>query len=1206
MAINVSNPTSASGRKTIAEILEGKFYFRRQDLTYLRTLASSGRTPLSALVAGPSEIKKSLLTLRDALIRERLPHKQVKEEVYPLAEHPDKVVPLCNLMLNDERLRPQINAHGNAVSLTRTFGSSAGRAPNLEIEALLTVFPSDEVERALMAKVHTGGTLEGFKKRLALLSSSSCRSVNDVLGASPLSRNKVLERLLPVDTSLLPDWERGDDLLELIKDTKLTAQSSTGAPLWGKKGECLEQMAYLTELFFTHMRAGTLDTLLKEQPEMFVIEVKNKIDRYDVDKLNDKTRPYVNPPAYLTIPFSWLCQHFCHALYKVGGDRPTANAYGWSAAQGGITNLVEDVKRREKAGERGWCYAYGDDGDVYMKVHGTLYRVSPDIKQMDSCVDFDTIRATLEYIKHCYGSAWGESPIWTAYLDVLLSVMEKPRLLVSGTKLYTKPADGLLSGIVGTTLFDTVKAAACYTDLLERHAQNPSDLMDEAYVARFMLARYGLVLKPGTWTPVPVQLDPEPAQWTEDGFLSDPEEALYGPGKFLGVNYVRAQGPKGPEWLPWLPEEDWLSCLLSPRSMLDQKMSITSYQRLMFDRIRGYLTTGAVFSRRVKLALDYWCDQLPGEVILMQPQGTTPPEGILLGEDSDFTYPVPEFYPTREWVFDIYSQPGNKYDRPAQPLFTEEVIAQVSEVRKLKRKIKLDFSAEKGEVVVSDYVPKTEPLDVTIGLAMVKVPPTPKLETSWKGPTPKRVAEAPQSVPIPGVPIDMAYTQTETEARKAFAKAPPVPVFAQNRAVAPVSLLSEHEGKVPVVCRTTMGGTPLVHPPTMGGVVGPRLELNATLKDEFLACRLTKFVNIPPKMQPASAAHTILNKNLYHPEWTFQSIHEGGRTYVRGLLKVIPREDRIRDKVSHTHLARDQGKVVQSWEGANGVQIRESFYIWICAHNRSLGNKALETVQSKDWSLAADAQKVPLSAYVHDPRPPPLPELDLPECPATVPYENAGGVVQMIASAVLAEAPQAHPEDIIPPPPEFSDSGNESSYLVSTDDEEYENAVLHNGEYAAIAELEKVFAAVASWSKGVPLNPPLNIERPDLENLKALLSKYRKKVEKHAPKEKESESEEPPELPPRGQRAEAPPRPERQAGSGDESHRRSASRNRRRRLRAKQSRAQRAGNRPADVEGDREGDQGNRGPSRDQPRNPPSVKSAVPLLSANPVSPASL
>lgn len=75
---------------------------------------------------------------------------------------------------------------------------------------------------------------------------------------------------------------------------------------------------------------GEEGKLRAEQPELFLCEVKNKLDRYEPEKLGDKTRPYVAYPFHFQALFSVLSQNFTESL-KIFYDGGT-NAYGFSWA----------------------------------------------------------------------------------------------------------------------------------------------------------------------------------------------------------------------------------------------------------------------------------------------------------------------------------------------------------------------------------------------------------------------------------------------------------------------------------------------------------------------------------------------------------------------------------------------------------------------------------------------------------------------------------------------------------------------------------------------------------------------------------------------------------------------------------------------------------------------------------------------------------
>lgn len=1027
MAIAVSNPTAATGRTTAGEVLKGRYHYLRQDLTFLKELASvpENRVALSALPAPDSRVKRALLEERSSLIRDRLPHMAVTDETYPLPKHPDGSVPITTLRVDGVPIRPEgAKRKGNAVFLQRTFGSRKPQDLGDELDALLATMDPATVREALMSRVFTSGTLEGFKARLALISSDKCQSIKKVLGTTHRQQMRHLDRLLPVDVNKLPNWNGGDgDLMELLKTVTITKHASAGAPYWKKKGDCMEAIFHTVEYICMAMKEGNVTKVLQENPELFVIECKNKPDRYEVDKLDSKTRPIFNPPAHFGMLASFLMQGMSDAMHKVGGDVPTCNAYGWSAAKGGITRLVEDVKRRKKAGERGWCYVYSDDGDLYINTGGKLWRVSPDIKQMDSCVDYDTVEITWDYVRHCYQTKHGESPFWNMVIEMLKSYFKHPRIMISGTQLYTKNPDGLLSGSVGTTLYGTVKSAACYTDMLEAHVQNPAQLLNATYVSRYMKEHYGLTLKEGTWAPELVNLDPVPAYLDPQGVLHNAEDALYGDGKFLGTQYVYVATEKGKDWMPWTSDKDWASCILTPRAELDQA-STTARQRLQFDRLRGYLTTGAVFSPAIYEACKYWVDRIPGEVILMQPQGTMPPEGILLGDEGqDFEYPTPEFMPDPFWVYDIYATPGHTFDRPHTQIFRPNVLSQLSEMRQEKRKVRLLFNKAEQKVEAVPFAPNA-PLTIGVEMDVVKEEPQKIAESHWKGPPPVRAEERPSAIPIPGYPLDLAMEQTERQAALAALHIPPPPDFAPMKEHEVITLYEARHmvdgppAPVPVTWRTGERSSDLVHYPTPGGMVQMK-PMHADLLADYMDPYIAKFVAIPPDMSPNSAFNKIMAGNKITGKFKFSQRPIKGRSTqrIRGEYMVCRFVHVVEEGVSKTVTSDPQ--LVQVWEGDSRRDVKDSLQAYVLNKNKVLGSRALEKEQSKDWALGATASKVPFSAVAGDKRPAPPPVLAKPHCPTTIPVEDMAGNVTM--SGVLP----AGPDDVdlsvvLPPPPEFA------------------------------------------------------------------------------------------------------------------------------------------------------------------------------------------
>lgn len=250
-------------------------------------------------------------------------------------------VPVCSL--TDENGRPlhppTVNQVDMKVSVLRVF-----RAPNKPKEtlALLARVPEVDTEGLVDASnslEYSYGTRQGFEKRLKELTSRKCVGV----GKGAMKRLKVL---LPVCTDELVDWNKPIEEL-LLEHMEVTRSSSAGAPTWAKKGMALEKVMHeIMPLVIGNVSKEGLAQMRAELPELFLCEVKNKLDRYERAKLDDKTRPYIAQPLHFSLLFSFLSQNFtkCLKLCLDGGH----NAYGLAYTKGRLTDLYEN--RLKKVG----------------------------------------------------------------------------------------------------------------------------------------------------------------------------------------------------------------------------------------------------------------------------------------------------------------------------------------------------------------------------------------------------------------------------------------------------------------------------------------------------------------------------------------------------------------------------------------------------------------------------------------------------------------------------------------------------------------------------------------------------------------------------------------------------------------------------------------------------------------------------------------
>lgn len=194
----------------------------------------------------------------------------------------------------------------------------------------------------------------------------------------------LLDKYMPRGSN--PNWPGVHTGLDeaLLEGIKITSNSSAGAPYWRNKGDCLDDIIYVgLPIVVDAIKNNTLGKLWKENPEMFLVEVKNKLDRYNISELEKKTRPYVCVPAHWSFLFSMLAQGFQATLETFENSPGSCNAYGFSSADGGLDRMVDWMRSADK---RGKVCCYGDDACIVVRKGKVVYRVDPDFKQMDGSI----------------------------------------------------------------------------------------------------------------------------------------------------------------------------------------------------------------------------------------------------------------------------------------------------------------------------------------------------------------------------------------------------------------------------------------------------------------------------------------------------------------------------------------------------------------------------------------------------------------------------------------------------------------------------------------------------------------------------------------------------------------------------------------------------------------------------------------------------
>ncbi|UHK03047.1 MAG: RNA-dependent RNA polymerase [Guiyang cletus punctiger permutotetra-like virus 1] len=645
--MDASNPVQDSTRMPISKIRDRANKFLRQDLATLAQVAQSEpRIKLPTLPVKPdpdADVKGVVQAIR---VYKETRHKEIIGEKpdYKALEtvlDPKDPMPVCSIMVDGVSVHPaaQNNKQGK-VHVNLTFG---GVGLDTELAAIMTRYLDSNVVKdlALNAPIYTRGTRTGFIERIKSQMGRPCKSSS----LNYEDFREVMSRRLPISSKALIDWNQ--DIYDLVEMVETSYNSSAGAPYHRKKVDAIDDMlnAVLPLVHNAYCEEGGPDRLYREHPELYLCIVKNKDDRYE-DPLS-KTRPYVSLPWHFQTLFSVLSQSFSKALLKFTESSHSANAYGFSYAHGGAENLHK-FACSTAPGEFKFA-VYGDDVDLYFRhKNGNLMRCCPDFKQMDGSVDFNTIVYTVDYVYESFAKQFGPNQFWRNICDEWVKFAVTPEFIIEGTTVYEKKkAEGLMTGVVGTTLFDTVKSILAYNHYVSVAKDRPS-LLGEKEATAFFKEHHSLEIKAGTWGWEVYNENPNSGETVSTQ-------------KFLGMRLMKTVFNGEDVFHPSLTEQEWMSLLLTPKRLDANvgKAGLTNFMfyRYLFDRLRGYLTTGGAFCEPFYRLCNSLLDNIPGASIAMAVQGGegkgTKPELVHAVGDG-FEFDSSMGWPTFEYVATLY------------------------------------------------------------------------------------------------------------------------------------------------------------------------------------------------------------------------------------------------------------------------------------------------------------------------------------------------------------------------------------------------------------------------------------------------------------------------------------------------------------------------------------------------------------------------
>jgi len=293
--------------------------------------------------------------------------------------------------------------------------------------------------------VACSGTQEGLVNRLSML----IRPKPNVGIDWKLFVPEVVKGM-GVDTNALPDLTK--TRMADVDWLDIPLRSAAGAP-WPAgvtRDEETLVLAYETASYIMAAAdAGMLKKYREENPDLFVLRMKNKYEMMEIADLSKKVRPYYVLPTHLLILFSTFVRAVERVMANYVKDEESHSAYKMVWSAGGAEKLMDWVF---KPSVFDWLN-FGDDQLLKFRVKGKTFLVAPDITAMDMCLGQNWSAGLLYFYLTVFKGKLSAG--WLAIVRLYVEMLTAATVVVDGGVTFKKLA-GWHSGISGITSSEMV------------------------------------------------------------------------------------------------------------------------------------------------------------------------------------------------------------------------------------------------------------------------------------------------------------------------------------------------------------------------------------------------------------------------------------------------------------------------------------------------------------------------------------------------------------------------------------------------------------------------------------------------------------------------------------------------------------------------------------------------------------------------------
>lgn len=430
-------------------------------------------------------------------------------------------------------------------------------------------------------------------------------------------------------TNFVQMAEQGPD--SFIESVEVNINANSGYPRQQMKQSIIVPMYADAIEVWNAIAQGRLSKDMQERPEYYLVQLKNKMDRYKRDEVAKKIRPYYVYPGHLALLYSMVIQNLASTFQTFDKKSSSNLAIGFSWNYGGGQRLYDWINTRTELFN--WISFSDDALWVIVLPNGEKWILCPDVVHMDMSLQNSIGTQFYEAVTGVFGTEMG--PTWQGVFR-LNCVTAFQTTVNMGHALCYFLREMLHTGVPGTSYFDqfaSMLVAEVVVPKVLKYLKANDRAGFKENVQKQLKEDMGLEFKPATMKMYQFKPGRPSYDFT-----------------FLGQTLTQVKGGKEMEYVPKTPLESVFRGLVLPRRTYD-----TPTQRVSayMERYRGVIASGGMHYPELYEAVKFYYNSFR--------TGGYEPRSELVEVDGTIELPFADLeFPSLAWIFNLYLSPDNK------------------------------------------------------------------------------------------------------------------------------------------------------------------------------------------------------------------------------------------------------------------------------------------------------------------------------------------------------------------------------------------------------------------------------------------------------------------------------------------------------------------------------------------------------------------